>query len=493
MKGKLSIPSFHIKPLARLQHPTSLNAPNGHPPAPLRYRNFHPVIRRTGFTRTPVYDPTAAPTSRHPPRFFGDFEGGNLGQVFLVGHRHYEIHLIPDPTPYYSAFWYFFKVEDLSPGEYTFTIMGFFREAHLHQLGVQPVALSMNEAARGTGWYRFGNDIDYWCCKRGRTPQYALTFTFIVTETDTMYFAYLYPYTYSDLTKWLKSQPTIGYSTIARSHGGVEVPAIFWDADAHKCQPFETLYCPPKSARATKKPLVVIAARHHPGETVASLAMEEFMKTLFGRGKDPSRLLKNFSFLLLPMINVDGVICGYYRPSLTGYDMNRSWITPNRKHHPVEYEITSLLDKLVRTRPVLFLLDFHGHSAQCNSFTYGVWNDEVGFNEYEQFFPRIMSKTTPLFDLTASTTFPSQAFPGTMRVALHHRYQIPYAYTLEMSFGGLDIGPAAQTQLTPASYREIGAATVKALATMLLDSVPLDAIIEKYVPIGRNIDQPNPS
>jgi hypothetical protein len=439
-----------------------------------------------------VYDPNA-PSSQHIPRFSGDFESGNLGQVFMVGLRHYEIHLIPDPTPYYSAFWYFFKVEEIPPGEYTFTIMGFFREAQLHQLGVQPVALSMNATARGVGWHRFGNDMDYWCCKRGRTPEYALSFSFTVSDTDTMYFAYLYPYTYSDLMNWLRSQQqTIGWSIVARWHGGVDVPAIFWDADARKCQNIETIDCPPKSVRVTRKPLIVIAARHHPGETVASIAMEECIKILFGRGRDPARLLKNFSFLLLPMINVDGVIGGYYRPSLTGYDMNRSWITPNRKHHPVEFEITSLLDKLVRTRPLLFFLDFHGHSAQCNSFTYGVWDDDVPFNEYEEFFPRLMSKTTPLFDGQSSTTFPAQAFPGTMRVALHHRYQIPFAYTLEMSFGGLDIGPAPQTQLTPACYREIGAATVKALAGMLLDSVPLDAIVEKYVPIGRNPDIPKP-
>jgi hypothetical protein len=188
------------------------------------------------------------------------------------------------------------------------------------------------------------------------------------------------------------------------------------------------------------------------------------------------------------MINVDGVIGGYYRPSLTGYDMNRSWMAPNRKHHPVEYEIISLLDRIMRTRPLLFFLDFHGHSAQCNSFTYGVWNDDVAFNEYEDFFPRIMAKNTSLFDVQACTIFPPESFPGTMRVALHHRYQVPFAYTLEMTFGGIDIGSACHTQMTPACYREIGAATVKTLATMLLDSIPLDSFINRYIPISRNLD-----
>jgi hypothetical protein len=171
--------------------------------------------------------------------------------------------------------------------------------------------------------------------------------------------------------------------------------------------------------------------------------------------------------------------------------MNRSWVSPNRKHNPVEYEVISLLDKLVRTRPLIFFLDFHGHSAQCNSFTYGVWNDAVMFNEYEEFFPRLMAKATSLFDLQACSALSSQAYPGTMRVALHHRYQIPFAYTLEMSFGGIDIGSKSHTQMTPSCYREIGAAMVKAMAAALLDSVPLDAIIDNYVPILRNSDGAN--
>jgi hypothetical protein len=394
--------------------------------------------------------------------------------------------MLPDPTPYYSASWYFFKVRNLSPGEYTFTIAGFFRDAQLHQLGVQPVAFSMNAAARGIGWHRFGNDMNFWCSKRGTTPEYALSFTFSVAETDTIYFAYLYPYTYTDLIVWLNSQQSLlSYSILCQSHGGVDVPAVFWDADAQKCLNLQNMNIPMRNMRGTRQPLIVIAARHHPGEPNASIAMEDFSRALFSRAKDSVRLLKHFSFLLLPMINVDGVICGYYRPSISGYDMNRSWGSPNKAFNPVEYEVLSLLDKLARTRPVLFFLDFHGHSAQCNSFTYGVWNDAVPFNNFEELFPKIMSRNTSLFDLGASTSLPPDAFPGTMRVALHHRYEIPFVYTLEMSFGGIDIGTRSHTQMTPSCYREIGVAVVRSMAMMLLDQVPLSSIIEGYVPLVR--------
>jgi hypothetical protein len=427
-----------------------------------------------------VYDPAVQLRPR-VPSFSADFESGNLGQVFLIGTRDYEIHMLPDPSAHYSALWYFFKVEDLPRGEYHFTITGFFRYAPLHAAGVQPVAFSMNSAKEGIGWQRFGNDINFW--QHNQRLIWTLGFSFSVSEPDTMYFAYVYPYTYSELRGWLSRQPEpFRAFPLCRSHGSVEVPVIFWEADSQTFLNMRDIASMPKCVREYFRPLIVIAARHHPGEPVASYAMEAFMERLFGESREGRSLRRNFSFLLIPMVNVDGVICGYYRPSLTGYDMNRSWISPQRKKNPVEFAVLQILDRLVRSRPLVFLLDFHGHSAQCNAFSYGVDNAEVPFNELQGLFPRQMAKTTSIFDLDGGCALDPNSYEATMRVALHHRYQIPFAYTLEMSFGGLDIGPGAYTQLTPESYREVGAATVTAMAVMLLDQVPIHALMGSYVP-----------
>jgi hypothetical protein len=297
-----------------------------------------------------------------------------------------------------------------------------------------------------------------------------------------MYFAYLYPYTYSELRCWLSRQPpALVPSLLCRSHGGVDVPAIFWDADELRCVTIASLLTPIKGPKERKKPLIVVAARHHPGESIASYAMEAFMGTLFGNSESGDKLLARFSFLIVPMINVDGVICGYYRPSLTGYDMNRSWISPTRKRNPVEFAIVNLLDKLVKRRPLLFLLDYHGHSTQCNAFVYGVDNIVVPFSDLQTIFVRLMARNTSVFNENGGGLLPPDAYAGTMRVALHHRYQIPFAFTLEMSFGGRDIGPNGGSQLTPNDYREVGAATVVSMATMMLEQIPLGTIVANYV------------
>jgi hypothetical protein len=106
----------------------------------------------------------------------------------------------------------------------------------------------------------------------------------------------------------------------------------------------------------------------------------------------------------------------------------------------------------------------------------------IAYNEYERLFPKLMARASSPFNEPECESLAPTAFPATMRVALHRRYEIPFAYTLEMSFGGIDIGSKPKTQMTPMCYREVGAATVKSMATMLLDHVPLDAMLDAYIP-----------
>lgn len=478
--SRVTVPSFHTRPLIRLDKPMVINSPDNHPTSEMRNYHFKNVItREMRRSFELVYDPNMSLRS-HGPRFSADFESGNLGQVYKIGNRAYEIHLLPDPTRYYSALWYFFKVENLKPGEYFFAIVGFFRDCHLHNLGVQPTAYSEYDARNGIGWQRIGYDLNFWTWKHSIVPEYALSFKFVVTHTDNMYFSYLYPYTYSELHNWFsRNKKSFTHSVLCKSAGGLDVPAVFWDADEQKCINIQAL--PRSSVRGgKKKPLIVIAARLHPGESNSSYAMEGLMSYLTENTNEASQLLKKFSWLLLPMINPDGVVCGYYRPQLYGYDINRVWKSPDRVKQPVAYAVVQLLDELTKTRPLMFLLDFHGHTAQCNAFTYGVHNPNVRLNEYERLFPKIMGQICSVFDEKESATMLPRDFPTTMRVALHHRYHIPFAYTLEMSFGGINLGPERSTQMTPHHYRYVGqmtAATILQMFSHFLQPFSVESLI----------------
>lgn len=82
------------------------------------------------------------------------------------------------------------------------------------------------------------------------------------------------------------------------------------------------------------KKYIIVCARVHPGETVASFIMEGFLNFITGSSQEAIDLRRNVVFKVIPMINPDGVIAGNYRSSLSGNDLNRQFIAPNLKLHP---------------------------------------------------------------------------------------------------------------------------------------------------------------
>lgn len=77
--------------------------------------------------------------------------------------------------------------------------------------------------------------------------------------------------------------------------------------------------------------------------------------------------MKNFEFIVIPMLNPDGVIYGNFRTNLAGFDLNRQWLEPNRWMHPEVYFAKKMINSLER---LAFVLDLHGHSKKFNSFIY---------------------------------------------------------------------------------------------------------------------------
>jgi hypothetical protein len=165
--------------------------------------------------------------------------------------------------------------------------------------------------------------------KESNSIGWSSSFTFDVAETDTMYFAHVKPYTYGELRVWMsRHPPPFCSSALCRSQGEGDVAMISWEADDHCFLNFMDLGNAPRSLSAYLKPLLVSVARHYPGESVASYTIEGFMDKRFGESANGNRFRHHFSFVIIPMINVDGVIYGHSRPSLTGYNMNRSWVSP---------------------------------------------------------------------------------------------------------------------------------------------------------------------
>jgi murein tripeptide amidase MpaA len=71
--------------------------------------------------------------------------------------------------------------------------------------------------------------------------------------------------------------------------------------------------------------------------------MQGFLKHLLGNSIQAQELRKRCIFKIIPMINVDGVIIGNYRTSMSGNDLNRVYDNPDDKLHPEVCAIKELV------------------------------------------------------------------------------------------------------------------------------------------------------
>jgi len=62
--------------------------------------------------------------------------------------------------------------------------------------------------------------------------------------------------------------------------------------------------------------------------------------------KEAKLLRRYYTFILIPCLNPDGVVCGNYRNSAAGVDLNRQWINPDEQFNPEIFYTKNLLKKI---------------------------------------------------------------------------------------------------------------------------------------------------
>ncbi len=176
-------------------------------------------------------------------------------------------------------------------------------------------------------------------------------------------------------------------------------------------------------------------------------------------------LRETYVFKVVPMLNPEGVICGNFRCSLTGTDLNRRWDCPDETLHPQIFYLKNLMKKLVsEKKEILVFCDLHGHSLKNNAFIYGC-NKAAngGFCSWTKvrLLPRILAARTPLFSYRDCRFRVESAKQRTARVVVWREFAVTNSFTLESSiFGymrGKEIVPYGVEE-----YHELGQALLKA-------------------------------
>ncbi|NXV03608.1 CBPC2 carboxypeptidase, partial [Cettia cetti] len=368
--------------------------------------------------------------------FESRFESGNLQKAIKVGPYEYVLMLRPDLYTAKYTQWFYFRVQNTRQEPlYRFTIANMAKPKSLYGQGLRPLLYSQQDAqSRGIGWRRVGTDVCYSRGSAGEPPLFRLSWTVrFPHDGDTCFFAACYPYTYSDLQRYLRALAAdparsryCAVRALCRSLAGNTVHLL-------------TITGPGGTAG---KRAVVASARAHPGESGGSWAMRGFLDFLLSAHADARLLRRLFVFKVVPMLNPDGVVVGNSRCSLAGRDPNRAYGMALPGSFPGVWHLRAMVQRVLAEREVVLYCDFHGHSRKNNVFMYGcdAGGDDTGTRLHQRVFPLMLSKNAPdKFSFSSCKFQVQKSKEGTGRVSMW-RLGVSHSYTLEVAFSGSTLG-----------------------------------------------------
>lgn len=87
----------------------------------------------------------------------------------------------------------------------------------------------------------------------------------------------------------------------------------------------------------------MITARVHPSEIGSSYAMMGMIDFLISGGEEARKILNEFYFLIVPMLNPDGVEMGNNRMDFYGQNLNRFYLLPDLEMQPACFAVKSIV------------------------------------------------------------------------------------------------------------------------------------------------------
>jgi murein tripeptide amidase MpaA len=376
--------------------------------------------------------------------FSTDFESGSATNLHVRPDGVVVFSISPDPAGS-EYLWFNFKVFGAGDKRLEFVIEN---ALGAHQTGERWNITRPVFSSDGIRWTRAA-DVSYAREFSLKNPLGAMRYRFWAPfAAETLQVAYSYPYPHAQLESFLNSlrdDPRCAVSQLGLSEDGRGIPQL------HLAAPAST---------AVYREKIWLICREHPGETPASYVCEGFIKALL---EHPAgrRLLDQFDFSIVPMLNVDGVTRGYYYRNAKGVNLARDWVSFSSA------EVKSLRSALEadaergRLRLVVNL-----HSS--NDPTKG------------HFFLKMIESTLKSDDARLQDAFFEAAdgnhpqlqgkrrvrlldIPGITSNGIYRRYGV-YTLYLESNYSrGAD-----GSEITPESLREVGLALVQALAEVFV-------------------------
>lgn len=141
------------------------------------------------------------------------------------------------------------------------------------------------------------------------------------------------------------------------------------------------------------KPIIFLSARVHPIETPASYTMSGAIRFLLDKKDIRAHLLrKYFVFVLVPMLNPDGVARGHCRMDALNQNLNRYYSSPDPEKQPSCYAVKKLCELYAKDKRLFMYLDLHAHPAFKGNFIFGNAIYEFAEQVESHVFPKVLSQ-----------------------------------------------------------------------------------------------------
>lgn len=358
--------------------------------------------------------------------------------------------------------WFFFSITGAEVNStYKFNIINMCKSGSQFNNGMQPVVYCTSEKI----WRRMGESIMY--SKNhykkedstGLETYYTLSFSIAFVTCGTYYVAYHYPYTYSELQRFLyqisflpfydmRCRRSLLCQTLAKNDCPLLTITNFDEGFSLILILASNINYP-----IAGRKYIYLSARVHPGESNSSHVMEGLIDYLLSDELEAYRLRDLCIFKIVPMLNPDGVINGSHRCSLAGLDLNRQWKSPSKILTPTVFNLKLLWSFLTKLNeaPVI-ACDFHGHSRKKNVFIFG--NNTSGGADLS--LPRNFALKCSMFDLKSCRFHNEKSKEPTARVVLYKDLGVQSSFTLECTYNGFDIGAQRGYQIQLKDFAKIG-------------------------------------
>lgn len=257
-----------------------------------------------------------------------NFPGGN---IVVDGNEGATVKISPDLRTSKPWFYWYFEAEASHPGRVTFVLPP-------SKIGVRGPAVSVDE---GKTWTWLGTDQVTFAKPKAQAPEAIPqdTFSYDFTQANQkVRFSVGFPYVQSNLDEFLKKNagnPNLVQSILATTQGG---------------KPVELLQIgQPGEGKIT----MVVAARSHACEALASYVLEGFLQEAMSDAPAGTEFRKKFVLYAVPILDKDGVEAGDQGKNRAPHDHNRDYGTDNL------YPEIKALEELAIAKRVQVGIDFH--------------------------------------------------------------------------------------------------------------------------------------